>query len=81
MREAEAIEHLEEALDRADEILLAWDRINELLQLGPGARGDLEQALHRANHLLVEWSRFGHAVRVQIELDRYTRLGSEVFDA
>ena len=80
MREAEAIEHLEEALDRADEFLLAWDRINELLQLGC-ARADLEQALDRANHLLVEWSRFGRAVRVQIELDRYTRRGSEVFDA
>jgi len=41
----------------------------------------LEEALARANLLLAEWSQFGHAVRVQIELDRHVRRGSEVFDA
>jgi hypothetical protein len=76
-------EHLVEALDRADELLLEWAHFNELLrrQLARSSTDGLEAALARANLLLVEWWRFARAVRVQIELDRHTRSGSEVFDA
>ena len=84
MRDSEdVIDHLEEALHRADELLLEWMRFNELmrLELEQHASERLEHALDRADQLLVEWSRFGDALRVQLELDRRARLGIEVFDA